>query len=336
MATQTARESFVARAPAVMAALIHHTGIDVEGAAAILGNIWAESKMRAVSEAAPTVKGSLGGYGWSQSTGARRRAAFAFWKERNLDPSTDAAQIAWLIYELTQTPEKKGIVAVMRPGTLQQRTKAFELAFERAGVKNYTARYEGARIALAAYNANPVTFGEGKTPAPAPVRQWTEDKLAVFEVRAIQTRLKALGFGHMLGSSGAAKDGVDGDWGAKTAGAIFALQTKAGITADGHYGPQTQAVLARGLEEPKAPSPAPSDVVGLGIEEGLTRMIGSLISLVGGKTIVSLVVALAAPYAAKYGIGEESINKIVGDLAIFAAALGSADASKKAVARAAE
>lgn len=65
-------------------------------------------------------------------------------------------------------------------------------------------------------------------------------------------------------------------------------------------------------------------------------MIGSLISLVGGKTIVSLVVALAAPYAAKYGIGEESINKIVGDLAIFAAALGSADASKKAVARAAE
>jgi hypothetical protein len=330
----TARESFVQRAPAVMAALMHHTGIDVAGSAAILGNIWAESRMKAVTEAKPTVKGSLGGFGWTQSTGPRRRAAFKFWADHKMDPKTDQAQLAWLLYELLHTSEKKGITAVMRPGTLEQRTKAFELAFERAGHKNYPDRYEGARLALAAYNANPVTY-QGK-PAAAPVRQWTEDKLAVFEVKAIQQRLKALGFGHMLGSSGANKDGIDGDWGAKTAGAIFAFQTKAGIPADGHYGPQTQAALARGLEEPKAPSPVPSDDVGRAIEEGITRMFGSLISLVGGKTLVSLAVALVAPYAARYGIGEESLNKLVADIALLGAAFGSADATKKAVARAAE
>jgi peptidoglycan hydrolase-like protein with peptidoglycan-binding domain len=329
----TARESFVQRAPAVMAALMHHTGIDVEGAAAILGNLWAESKLASVNEAKPVVAGSAGGFGWAQWTASRRRAAFAFWSAHKMDPKSDAAQLAFLLHELLGA-EKKGITAVMRPGTLEQRTKAFELAFERAGVKNYPHRYQGARLALEAYNANPVTY-QGK-PAAAPVRQWTEDKLAVFEVKAIQQRLKALGFGHMLGTSGANKDGIDGDWGARTAGAIFAFQTKAGITADGHYGPATQAALARGLEEPKAPSPAPSDDVGRAIEEGITRMFGSLISLVGGKTLVSLAVALVAPYAARYGIGEESLNKIVADLALLGAAFGSADATRKAVARVAE
>ena len=326
------RESFERRAPAVMASLMHYTDVDAEGAAAILGNIWAESRMQAVQEGSPIA--GRGGFGWTQSTGPRRRAAEQFWRERSLDPKTDSAQLSWLIYELTQTAEKKGITAVMRPGTLEERTRAFELAFERAGVKNYPIRYQGARIALAAYNVNPVQI-DGKTPAKPERRMWAEDRLAVFEIRAIQARLKAIGLGHMLGKTGAARDGVDGSWGSLTAGAIFALQTRKGITADGHYGPQTQAALAVGIEEPRAPSP-PADLAGLAIEGLVTKMFGSLIHLIGGKTIIALLVSLAAPYAARYGIGEESINKIVSDLALLAAAFGSADASKKAVARVSE
>ena len=327
----TARESFVQRAPVIMGSLMKYLPpLDVEGAAGIMGNLWAESKLQAVNEAKPTVAGSRGGYGWAQWTGPRRRAAERFWAERKLEPATDTAQLAFLIHEL-QTTEKNGLTAVMRPGTLEERTKAFERAFERAGVTNYPARYQGARLALDAYNKAPV--GEPQ-PAPAEHRQWAEDKLAVFEVRAIQQRLQQLGFGHMLGTSGKAKDGVDGSWGPRTAGAIFALQTAAKLTADGHYGPQTQAALARGLKEPSAPSPVPADSVGLAVEEGITRMFGSLIHLVGGKTLIALAVSFAAPYAARYGIGEESLNKIVADLALLGAAFGSADASRKAVARA--
>jgi len=328
----SALESFKQRAPTVMAQLMKYLPpLDVEGAAAILGNLYAESRLASVNEAQPTKRGSRGGYGWAQWTGPRRLAAERFWAERKLDAKTDAAQLAFLIHEL-QTTEKRSLTAVMRPGTLNERTKAFELVFEVAGIKNYPERYKGARIALDAYQKNPQGSPQ---PAPAEHRQWAEDKLAPFEVRAIQARLKTLGFGHMLGTSGAARDGVDGSWGALTAGAIFALQTKARITTDGHYGPQTQAVLARGLTEPRAPSPPPADA-GLALEGMITRMFGSLISLVGGKTLISLAVALVAPYAARYGIGEESLNKIVADLALLGAAFGSADASKKSVARAAE
>jgi lysozyme len=72
--------------------------------------------------------------------------------------------------------------------------------------------------------------------APAAPRQWAEDGLAVFEVRSVQERLRALGY-FMVGK-------VDGSWGDATTAAIVALQKQAGITADGHYGPETKAALA--------------------------------------------------------------------------------------------
>src|SRR5215203_1560430 len=105
--TETSRASFERRAPAVMAALMKYLPpLDVAGSAAILGNLYAESRMAAVNEAKPTVKGSRGGYGWAQWTGSRRLAAERFWAERKLDPKTDAAQLAFLIHEL-QGAEKR-------------------------------------------------------------------------------------------------------------------------------------------------------------------------------------------------------------------------------------
>jgi peptidoglycan hydrolase-like protein with peptidoglycan-binding domain len=333
MADSPVVASYKRRAPAVMGALMHYfPGLDAEGAAAILGNLWAESGLQAINEKNPTVPGSRGGFGWPQWTASRRRDAETFWRERGMDPATDPAQLAFLIFEL-QGKEKRGITAVMRPGTLDQRTKAFELAFERAGVKNYPERYKGARWALDAYNANPVTVPvDPSKPAPVPVeRKWAEQRLAHFEIRAIQKRLDEIGFGHMLGRTGPNKDGVDGAWGPLTAGAIFALQTRAGITADGHYGPETQRALAAGIvDRDTTPPPATDDL----ITQGITRMFGTLLSFIGPKTLFGLAVSFAAPYAAKYGIGEASLNAIVQDIGLLFAAYGSFDASKKAVARA--
>src|SRR5215203_4414199 len=105
--SMSALTSFQERAPTVMAQLMKYLPpLDVEGAAAILGNLYAESRMTAINEAKPTVAGSRGGYGWAQWTGSRRLAAERFWAERKLDPKSDAAQLAFLIHEL-QGAEKR-------------------------------------------------------------------------------------------------------------------------------------------------------------------------------------------------------------------------------------
>ncbi len=80
-----------------------------------------------------------------------------------------------------------------------------------------------------------------------------EDALTRFEVQAIQQRLLDLGY-HVVGF-------VDGKWGERTAAAITALQENAhtalqriDVAIDGHYGPQTRALLADDASRAK-PSP---------------------------------------------------------------------------------
>jgi len=84
------------------------------------------------------------------------------------------------------------------------------------------------------------TLKAGSSPKAAKAapagRQWAEDGLAEFEVRAIQQRLRDLKF-FKVGK-------VDGIWGDDTAAAIRLLQSRAGITTDGHWGPETKAALA--------------------------------------------------------------------------------------------
>lgn len=88
------------------------------------------------------------------------------------------------------------------------------------------------------------------------------------DVMALQTILvKTLGYN--LGDYGAAKDGIDGDYGSKTVDAVRAFQKKQGIGIDGEYGSKTHKALMAVLAEHAAqddedePEPAPMRYVTL-------------------------------------------------------------------------
>jgi len=173
---------FNAKTPWIMALLVRDFGLDVESAAAVLGNLGHESGgLTAFQELAPTAKGSRGGFGWAQWTGPRRRQFEAYCARNKLDLKSDRANYGWLFVEL-KGGESGGITAVKRPGTLKQKVQAFELGFERSGVQNYASRNRWAVRALEAYEAahKPVslpswanTTKHPETPTtPAPVGFW--------------------------------------------------------------------------------------------------------------------------------------------------------------------
>lgn len=141
------------KAPGIMALLMADFGLDAEGAAAILGNLGHESGgFKFLQEKQPLVPGSEGGYGWAQWTGPRRRAYEAYVERNGLDPASDKANYGWLWVEL-KGDEAKAVPAVKAAGTLYEKVVAFELAFERAGVKAYDSRLSWANKALAAFHA---------------------------------------------------------------------------------------------------------------------------------------------------------------------------------------
>lgn len=149
---------------------------DAVDVAACFGNAGHESGgLTKLQEIAPTVKGSKGGYGWFQWTGPRRRAFEAWCKANGLKPSDDEANYRYLVVEL-RGPEKAAVAAVNRAKSLHAKVKAFELAFERAGIKHYDSRNKWAEIALEAYNKDAddaplppdIKPVEKPTPTPTP------------------------------------------------------------------------------------------------------------------------------------------------------------------------
>jgi hypothetical protein len=156
-------ETFKTKAPRIMRDLIKEFDITETDAAAIVGNLGHEcAGFTIMQEIKPTVAGSKGGYGWAQWTGPRRRAFEKFAAERNLSVNTDAANYGFLVYELKNT-ETKAIPATKAAKTLEDKVKAFEKSYERAGVKHYPSRTKWAQSALNEYQKN-VT--ETKKPAP--------------------------------------------------------------------------------------------------------------------------------------------------------------------------
>lgn len=116
--------------------------------AACIGNAAHEcGGFRLLQEVNPTVAGSAGGWGFFQWTGPRRRAFFAWAKERNLKPDSYEANYGFLLFEL-RTSEPKAIGATRKAKGLEAKVKAFELAYERAGVKHYPKRIQWAQRVL--------------------------------------------------------------------------------------------------------------------------------------------------------------------------------------------
>lgn len=137
-------------------------------AAAVFGNAGYESLgFTKLQEMAPTVKGSRGGWGWFQWTGQRRVAFEAYCNRNKLDLASDEANYRFLFVELIGA-EKGAIAKLKAAKTLEAKVKAFELAFERAGVKAYDKRNAWAMIALDALNTSPV-------PAEPPVEKYETD-----------------------------------------------------------------------------------------------------------------------------------------------------------------
>lgn len=166
-------------APWLMGKLIEDFGFTVLDAAAIAGNAGHESAgFTALQEIKPTVPGSRGGYGWFQWTGPRRREFEAYLKRNGLDGRTREANYAWLFNELKGS-EKGAVAKTKAAKTLADKVVAFELAYERAGVKHYPSRVQWAEKALASYKAPaaPVEVVP-PTPVPAPTRPpetlWTK------------------------------------------------------------------------------------------------------------------------------------------------------------------
>jgi len=126
-----------------------------EDIAACIGNGAHESAgFKILQEIAPTVQGSRGGTGYFQWTGPRRRAFEAWCGKRSYDPSSYIANSGFLIYEL-QTSEKGAVGNTRRAKGLDAKVKAFEMGYERAGVKHYDSRIKWARKAMTVIGLEP-------------------------------------------------------------------------------------------------------------------------------------------------------------------------------------
>lgn len=163
---------FTDKAPGIMRLLMADFALDVDSAAAVLGNLGHESGgFKFLQEKKPLVPNSKGGYGWAQWTGPRRKAYEAYCKRNKLDPASDKANYGFLFVELSGS-EKGAIPAVKKAKSLYDKVVAFELAFERAGIKHYDSRFVWAKRALAAYEASPAPAPQPDDPgvATAPAR----------------------------------------------------------------------------------------------------------------------------------------------------------------------
>jgi hypothetical protein len=170
MATASAAEThFRAVAPKYMRLFMEDFAAGPLDAAAVFGNGGYESLgFTKLQEMKPTVAGSRGGWGWFQWTGPRRKAFEAYCRRNNLDPASDDANYKFLFVELIGS-EKGAIPKLKAAKTLEEKVKAFELGFERAGVKAYPKRLHWAEIALDALEAAPAKPKPAPKPAePAP------------------------------------------------------------------------------------------------------------------------------------------------------------------------
>lgn len=178
---------FAAKAPGLMRQFMKDFDCTKLDAAAVFGNAGHESGgFQLMQEISPTVQGSRGGFGWFQWTGPRRRAFEAYCERNDLIPTSDKANYGFLWTEL-HGDEQAAIPKLKAAKTLKDKVIAFELGYERAGVKHYDSRLIWANTALGAYEAGgsditppvntfpPIGRTAPATPATPPkARSWVD------------------------------------------------------------------------------------------------------------------------------------------------------------------
>jgi hypothetical protein len=145
----------------VVTELIRDLDLTPEQAAGIVGNLGAESGLRAIQEANPT--SGRGGWGWAQWTGPRRTAFEKWVKAHGFKQDSYEANYGFLLQEL-MTSEKDALRRLKLTKTAKAAAETFEDAYERAGVKAWASRVKFAERALALYKASPPP-----SPLPPPV-----------------------------------------------------------------------------------------------------------------------------------------------------------------------
>ena len=137
---------FADKAPGIIDRLKSDFGLKDDEAAAVLGNLGHESGGFSTYHEGGQPEGQ-GGIGWAQWTGSRRRDYEAWSAANGLDPHSDEANYGFLRHEL-KGRYAGSIAAVKQPGSLLDKTIAFEGSYEGAGVKAYGSRYKYAQRAL--------------------------------------------------------------------------------------------------------------------------------------------------------------------------------------------
>lgn len=148
---------FRIKVPKIANDLMSDFGLTLDQVCGILGNIGHEcAGFRSMQEIKPIVPGSLGGWGYCQWTGPRRRAFEAWCLENGFDNlSDDAANYGFLKHEL-KTTEKRALEHLRNTGSLADATRSFMDKFERPGIKHFDSRLNWGREAMTAFRASRV------------------------------------------------------------------------------------------------------------------------------------------------------------------------------------
>jgi hypothetical protein len=180
---------YPARGAWLLLALADRYKLTHNRAGGITGNLGYESEGLAVlQEEHPTVKGSLGGYGWGQWTGPRRHDFMSWCQKHQLEPKTDEANWGYLCYEF-DGPYAYVIRDLMKVETLEDSVFCVGRYYEAPGgttathLPGYAGRLSRAKEALAPLAHIPAgmtdaqalaSFGEQAEKgwsAPAPVEE---------------------------------------------------------------------------------------------------------------------------------------------------------------------
>ncbi len=242
---------FQAKSPRIMKKLMSDFDLDVEAAAAVLGNLGHECAGFQLMQEQKPLKGGRGGYGWAQWTGPRR-VQFEKWaRQHSLPLDSDEANYGFLKHELSSS-EANAIAALRQTSTLEEGVRAFEQNFERAGIKHYPSRYRFARLAKDAFSRQSHN-GNGSTyhpPEPfSTIEDWRmPEPIAMHlpgselsfgargpQVKALQEALAELDY--PVGD----KDGI---FGGLTRAAVLAFQADNGLITNGEVDQRTWEAMS--------------------------------------------------------------------------------------------